>query len=224
MSVPVAIEHEVQAVKNLAAGIDSAVRIPHRVFSPPYKEIYVMDGNRLLSQGAVKLLKALIELEHAHIVAVACLQQSTVVSPEQQGQKKEWEEDVYFVSAATSDEAYSSFLRRNWSEYGQRTATHSMRSPWLIFAEIVCACSELGGWYMYSDKFAEITLLAFSDNPGVFIEKRLLSDFGIEKLADALRRDTFFGDPGNEYSKRQRAILRAAYLPRRDEPRPGNLR
>jgi hypothetical protein len=50
------------------------------------------------------------------------------------------------------------------------------------------------------------------DNPGVFLERKLLSEFGIEKLADALQRDTFFGDPGNEYSKRQRSILRSAYL------------
>jgi hypothetical protein len=143
---------------------------------------------------------------------VACFQQSTVTTPEQQGQTKDWREDVFFVSADTDDDAYSTFMRRNWSEYGQRKNTRAMRPPWQIYAEIVGACSDLGGWYIYGDKFAEIALLGFVDNPGVFLEKTLFSEFGTEKLADALQRDTFFGEPGNEHSKRQRSILRSAYL------------
>jgi hypothetical protein len=208
----VSSDYQMQAVRNLASGIYSSARIPDRVFAPQYKEIYAMDFGRLFSEDTVKLLKSLMVVEHAHTAAVACFQQSTVAMPEQQGQTKDWREDVFFVSADTADEAYSSFLRRNWSEYGQRQATQAMLPPWLIYAEIVGACSDLGGWYIYSDKFAEIALLGFMDNPGVFLERKLLSEFGIEKLADALQRDTFFGDPGNEYSKRQRSILRSAYL------------
>jgi hypothetical protein len=216
-------DHQVQAVRKLAAGVNSSARIPDRVFAAQYNEVYAMEFGRLFSQDTVKLLKSLMVLERAHIVAAACFQQSTVAMPAQQGQTRDWRDDVFFVSADTPDEAYSLFLRRNWSEYGQRKATPAMFPPWLIYAEIVGACSDLGGWYIYSDKFAEIALLGFVDSPGVFLERKLLSEFGIEKLADALKRDTFFGDPGNEYSKQQRAILRAAYLPRGDGPAPSNL-
>ena len=179
-----------------------------------------MDFGRLFSEPTAKLLKSLTVVEHAHTAAVACFQLSKIAVQEQQGQTKDWREDVFFVSADTADKAYSSFMKRNWSERGQQKATFP---PWLIYAEIVGACSDLGSWYLYGDKFAEIALLGFMDNPGVFLERKLLSEFGIEKLADALKRDTFFGDPGNEYSKQQRAILRAAYLPRGDGPQPGSL-
>jgi hypothetical protein len=87
-----------------------------------------------------------------------------------------------------------------------------MQAPWLIFAERIGACSDLGSWCIYGEKFAEIAVLGFKEPPGAILQKRLQTDFGIEKLVDALGRETFFGEPGNEYSKAQRAILRSAYI------------
>jgi hypothetical protein len=73
--------------------------------------------------------------------------------------------------------------------------------------------SDLGTWCMYGELCAEITVLGFKVSPTEQQAARLYNDFHIEKLADALKRDTFFGDPGDEHSERQRAILRSAYLP-----------
>jgi hypothetical protein len=87
-----------------------------------------------------------------------------------------------------------------------------MRPPWLAFAEIVGACSEIGSWYIYCEKFAEIALLGFCERPAVFLEKRLVTEFSIEKLADALNRTSFLGYAESEGSKRLRDMLRAAYL------------
>jgi hypothetical protein len=223
MSIPVSRDLELQAVRNLASGIYSSARIPDRVLALQYREIYVTDIRHLFSRDTVTLFKLLMGVEGAQTVGVGCFQQSKVAMPDQQGQTTEWRDDVFFLSADTEDDAYWSFLRRNWSDYGQQKATREMRPPWSIFAEIVGACTELGGWYIYAEKFAEIALIGFKESPGAFVERRLYSEFGIERLADALKRDTFFGVPSNEYSKQQRAVLRAAYLPKGDEPQLNNL-
>jgi hypothetical protein len=65
---------------------------------------------------------------------------------------------------------------------------------------------------MYGELCAEIAVLGFRARLSEQQAARLYVEFRIEKLADALKRDTFFGDPGNEYSERQRAILRSEYL------------
>jgi len=65
---------------------------------------------------------------------------------------------------------------------------------------------------MYGELCAEIAVLGFRVCPTEQQAATLYDKFHIEKLADALKRDTFFGDPGNAYSERQRAILRSAYL------------
>jgi hypothetical protein len=65
---------------------------------------------------------------------------------------------------------------------------------------------------MYGELCAEIAVLGFRARPTEQQAARLYDKFHIEKLANALERNTFFGEPGNEYSKRQRAILRSAYL------------
>jgi hypothetical protein len=66
---------------------------------------------------------------------------------------------------------------------------------------------------MYGELCAEIAVLGFKASQTEQQAARLYKNFYIEKLADALKRDTFFGEPGTEYSERQRAILRFAYLP-----------
>lgn len=200
------------AISNLASGFSDTARIPQRVLDKRYKEIYVADFRRIFSPGIVGLFRWLMGAETAHTVAVACFQQSRVSAPERQGQATDWRDDVFFVTANTDESAYQSFIRRNWSEYGHLKATLEMRPPWLIFAEVLGACSDAGSWYMYCEKFAEIALLGFGERPAVFSEKRLLTEFGIERLADALNRNTFLGYADNESAKRLRDTLRSVYL------------
>ncbi|MHB1954483.1 MAG: hypothetical protein ACYCOU_12120 [Sulfobacillus sp.] len=204
-TLSMAIESQRQALRNLALSVDIIAKIPFRVFASEYTDIYVMDFERLVRQNTVDLLKALIALEGSSVATIARFED---VGKETQ----DWRDDVFFVSASTTADAYWSFIRRNTAEFGQKRATPGMRAPWLIFAERLGACSDLGNWCIYGEKFAEIALLGFKRVAGMSVPKHLQADFGIERLGEALKRETFFGDPGNEYSKEQRAILRAAYL------------
>lgn len=201
-----------RAIANLASGLHGTARIPQRVFDERYKEIYVTDFRCIFSQDSIGVFKWLMETEGARTVAVACFQQSRVSVPERQGRAMDWRDDVFFVSADTDLSTYQAFIRRNWLEYGRREATLEMRPPWLVFGEVLGACSDVGSWYMYCEKFAEIALLGFAKRPDVFSEKRLLNEFRIERLADALNKNDFLGYTGNEGTKRLRDKLRIAYL------------
>src|ERR1700740_1917064 len=124
-------------------------------------------------------------------------------------ESQDWRDDVFFVSPSTKTDEYTSFLTRNWAEFGQQRATPDMREPWRAFAGRIGACSNLGTWCMYGQMDAEIAVLGSKARLTAEVEERLHSEFRIERLVDALKRDTFFGEPGNEYSKRQTAILRS---------------
>ena len=200
------------AVNNLASGIYLNERLPMRVIAPQYREIYVADFRRLFAQDTGKLFKALMTFEDANTAAVACFQRSTATMRAPQHDAMDWREDLFFLSPDTDDEAYWSFIRRNLSEFGQRTATPEMLPPWLVFAEIIGACTDLGGWYIYCEKVWEIALLGFLENPGVFMERRLLAEFGIDKLSRALDGRMFFADHESEFAKSQLEILRQSYI------------
>jgi hypothetical protein len=162
-----------------------------------------MDFERMVRANTIDMLRTLMQIEDSSIVAVAKIKE---IGKETHN----WRDDVFFISQSTSTDAYGAFINRNIMEFARRSAVDDMPAPWVIFAERLGACSDVGTWCIYGQKFAEIALLGFRKNPGAFAEKRLHSNF--ERLADALKRDTFFGDPGNEYSKQQRALLRSAYL------------
>jgi hypothetical protein len=198
-------EEQQQAIRNLAVSIDLSATLPHRVFAAGYSDFYVMDFERLVRQSTVDLMKELIRFEKSDTVAIARFE-------EVEKDARDGCNDVFFLTPSTEVDVYWSFVRRNVAEFGKGSATPGMRAPWLIFAERIGACSNLGTWCIYGQKFAEIAVLGFKEKPSALLEKRLHSEFGIEKLADALKRGTFFGDPGNEHSKQQRAILRSAHL------------
>ena len=185
--------------------MDLLAKLPFRVFSPDYPDAYVMDFERLVHLNTVDLLKALMVLEGSSLVAVAWFEDPVK-------ETRNWRDDVFFVSASTAADDYWSFITRNVVEFGQNRATSEMRAPWLIFAERIGACSNLGTWCIYGEKFAEIALLGIKRTTALSLPNELQTKFGIERLADALKRETFFCEPGNEYSKEQRAILRSAYL------------
>ena len=198
-------ESQRRAIQNLTLSVDLVAKIPFRVFASDYSDVHVMDFERLVRQNTADLLRALIELEGASVAAVARFEE---IGKETQ----DWRDDVFFVSGSTNTDEYWAFIRRNAVEFGQKRATPDMRAPWLIFAERIGSCSDVGNWCIYGEKFAEIALLGFRRGAGISLPNNLLTDFGIERLSEALERDTFFGEPGNEYSKEQRAILRSAYM------------
>jgi hypothetical protein len=191
----------------MRAGLDTSVSLPGRVLDARYESIFVMEFDRLIHSCTVDMLKALIRWEGSALVALAKLKE--IGSEPQDGQN-----DFFFVNLATATDTYEVFIKRNVRKFAQQRETAALTAPWLIFAETIGACSDLGSWCIYGEKFAEIAIVGFKQSPDLFFEKRLNSDFGIEKLADALKRDTFFGDAGNEFSKEQRSKLRAAYLSR----------
>jgi len=196
---------QTKAICNLSDSVDLAVEIPHRVLAADYHEIFVMDYQRLLREDTVDLLKVLLKFEGSTTGVIAHFAEIGRETPD-------WQDDVFFVTPSTEAGAYWSFVRRNIVEYGQKSAPRDMRVPWWICAEKLGACSDLGSWCIYGQRHAEIAILGFKQRPGELLEKKLYIDFRIERLANALKRDTFFGDPGNDYSKRQRLILQASYL------------
>lgn len=199
------IEAQRWALRNLTLSVDLFAKIPFRVLASDYAYMHVMDFERLVCRGTVDMLRALMEKEGSSVVAVARF--------EDMGKEtRDWRDDVFFVTRATTTDEYWSFITRNVVEFGQKRATAEMRAPWLIFGERIGVCSDLGGWCIYGEKFAEIALLGFRQIDGMSMSKSFQDAFGIETLEDALKRETFFGQPGNEYSKEQRAILRSAYL------------
>jgi len=201
----VVLESQADAVANLARSVDLDARLPHRVFTEKYAEVYVTDWRALIHRSTVEISKALIELEGSSVVALGRLDRPRT-GPQ------DWREDVFFISAATQPDKYHSFLRRNSAEFGLKRETPETREPW-AFAQRIGVCSDLGTWCMYGELCAEIAVLGFRVRPTEQQAAKLYDDFHIEKLTDALKRDTFFGDPGNEHSERQRAILHSAYLP-----------
>jgi len=198
-------ESQTDATANLARSIAVDARLPHRVFTEQYAEVYVTDWRALIRHDAVKIFKLLIEQEGSSVVVLGRFDRPNKES-------RDWRDDVFFVTTSTEPDAYRSFLTRYWAEYGHGRATSEMREPWQPFAGRIGACSDLGTWCMYGELCAEIAVLGFRVRPPEQQAARLYNKFHIEKLGDALKRDTFFGDPGNEYSERQRAILRSAYL------------
>ncbi len=200
------IESQTDAIANLARSIDLDARLPQRVFTEKYAEVYVTDWQALIHRSAVKISKVLMEHEGSSVAVLGRFDRPKQESPD-------WRDDVFFMSPSTEEGEYDAFLTRNWGVYGTPRATPEMLQPWPPFAGRIGACSDLGTWCMYGELCVEIAVLGFKVSPIEQQAARLYHDFHIEKLADALKRDTFFGDPGNEYSERQRAILRSAYRP-----------
>ncbi len=165
-----------------------------------------MDDRLMFSTDTQKLLQDLIRADCCEIAAVACFRQSPVASPERRGHVENWEDDVFFVSADTDEDAYWRFINRNWKDYRELKATLNMRPPWRVFAEILGACSDVGGWYIWCETLADMALIGFKEKPGRFLEKRLRSKYRIERLTDALSRKTFLED-----TPEFRDVLRAAY-------------
>jgi len=197
--------HE-QAVSNLARCVNVDARLPDRVFTEGYADVYVMDFLNLFHWTAVELCKALMQQEGSSIVALGRFDRP-------KKETEDWRDDVFSVSPSTKGDDYMTFQTRNWVEFAQQRATPDMREPWRVFAERIGACSNLGTWCIYGELTAEIAMLGSNIRLTPEVEKRLHSEFGIQRLVDALKRDTFCGEPGNEHSKRWRAILRSAYLP-----------
>jgi hypothetical protein len=201
----VAKESQADAIANLARSINFDARLPHRVFTEKYAEVYVADWRYLIHRLTVNVSKVLMEQEGSSVVALGRFDKPRT-GPQ------DWREDVFFISTSTEPDDYQSFLRRNLAEFAPNRATPETREPW-VFAQRIGACSDLGTWCVYGELCAEIAVLGFRARLSDLQAARLYNEFHIEKLADALKRDTFFGDPGNEHSERQRAILRSAYLP-----------
>ena len=196
---------QARAIVNLAGSIDFDAKLPHRVLTGKYAEVYVTDWQALIHRDAVKISKVLMQQEGSSVVVLGRFDRP-------KNESQDWRDDVFFISTSTEPEDYHSFLTRNWTEYGRGFATSEMRQPWPPFAGRIGACSDLGTWCVYGELRAEIAVLGFRVCPTEQQAASLYDKFHIEKLADALKRNTFFGDPGNEYSKRQRAIFRSAYL------------
>jgi len=201
-----ATEAHEKAISNLARCVNLDAKLPDQVFTAGYADVYVMDFLNLFHWKAVELCKALMQQEGSTIVALARFDR-----PKKESQ--DWRDDVFFVSPSTKGDDYMEFLKRNWAEFGQLRATPDMREPWMVFAERVGACSNLGIWCIYGQMTAEIAMLGSNLRLTTEVEERLHSEFGVERLLDALKRDTFCGEPGNQHSRRWRAILRSAYLP-----------
>jgi hypothetical protein len=197
--------HE-QAISNLAGCVNLDARLPDRVFTAGYADVYVMDFLNLFHWTAVELCKALVQQEGSSIVALGRFDR-----PKKESQ--DWRDDVIIVSPSTTGDDYVAFLTRNFLEFAQQRATPDMREPWRVFAERIGVCSNLGTWCIYGQMDAEIAVLGSKVRLTAEVEKRFHSEFGIRRLVDAMKRDTFCGEPGNEHSRRWRATLRSAYLP-----------
>lgn len=196
---------QLEALDNLARSIDVDARLPSGVFTRKFEEVYAMDFRHLKYPAAVEIFKLLMKEEGSSVVVLGRFDR-----PKKESQ--DWRDDVFFVSPTTQVDEYMTFLNRYRAEYGNRRATPEMREPWHVFAERIGVCSNLGKWCIYGQMTAEIAVLGSDMKPTIKLEEQLYSEFRIEKLAEALKRDTFFGEPGNEYSTKQRAILRSAYL------------
>jgi len=203
---------QARATANLAQSLDINARLPHQVFTRRYSVVYAFDPLLLIDRRAVELFKILIKQEGASVAVLGRFDRPKKESPD-------WRSDLFLISASTEAGDYMSFLTRYSAEYGHGSATPDMQEPWRIFAERIGACSDLGTWCVYGEKYMEIGLLVCDIGLTTQLEEKLYSEFRVERLANALKRDTFFGEPGNEYSKQQRAILRSAYLETLDEGR-----
>lgn len=192
------------AIANLARSIDFNAKLPHQVFTEEYAEVYVTDWRTLIHPDAVKIFKVLMEQEGSSFVVLGRFDR-----PKNESQN--WQDDIFLISTSTEPDAYRSFLTRQWTEYGHGRATSETREPWPPFAGRIGACSDMGTWCMYGELRAEIAVLGSKVRLTTEAEKLLHSEFGIQRLVDALRGD--IREPANEHSKRWQAILRSAYLP-----------
>jgi hypothetical protein len=198
-------ESKSQAMRNLVDSVDLTNEIPHRVLALQYTEFYVMDFQRLIRNDTVNLLHTIMRFERSTTTVIATFTEIART-------ETDWRSNCFFVTESTNPIDYWSFIRANLFEFSQPHPPSNLRAPWWVFAKTIGACSELGTWCIYGDKFAEIALVGFKTNLGDMLAKRLRATFGIERLEDALQRDTFFGEPGNEYSMKRRSTLRGAYI------------
>jgi hypothetical protein len=196
------INQSKDASRNLASSIIHDARIPDRVFSPDYGYVYVVSFQRLMSIDALDLIHALMREEGASHVMLSTL---TFVD------KSERPDERLVVSESTSSNDYREYLKHD-TTFGSHLTPSNTSKPWFVFADRVACCSNVGGWCIYGQRFAEIALIAFKVKPNVFAERNLLKRFGVECLADAMNRNTFFGGASNEFSASQRARLAKSYL------------
>lgn len=195
-------EHD-RALANLRSGIDISVSLPDRVLAAEYTSMYAMDYNRLLNSLTVDIFKLLMQSDNSTVVAMANFKE---VAKEFQS----WN-DVFIVDLGSTADEYVAFIKRNSVEFAKAQETPAMRAPWLIFAEKIGACSDVGSWCIYGEKFSEIAILGCKNRLSLSMEAKLL-EFGIEQLVDAISRDSFYGEAGNDCSDKKRALLRSAYL------------
>src|ERR1700740_2843751 len=118
--------HE-QAISNLAGSLDLDARLPDRVFTASYADVYAMDFLNLFHWKSVELCKELMQQEGSSIVALGRFDR-----PKKESQ--DWRDDVFFVSPSTKGDDYWSFLSRNMLELRHLHATPEMREPWRVFA------------------------------------------------------------------------------------------
>jgi hypothetical protein len=192
------------ALQQLRANIDVTAQIPHRVLASGFRDIHVMDFEFLLMGDLVELLKLLLHYDGSTVAAIVQL-------ADLDGPIEKWWDAAFFVTDSTDQKDYDSFVKRNIVAFAKQPTMSRTERPWWITAKHLAISTNKGSCLIYGDKHAEIALLAFQEPPTRHLEMKLQS-FRIEKLGEALKRETFFGSPGNEISERQRLILRDAYL------------
>lgn len=190
------------AYQNLTCSIIYDVRIPERVFSSEFTCIYVMNFQKLMTDDAIDLYHFLMRLEGSANAVLATLNYVDELKRT---------DDLLEFEVSTNSEDYQKFLKHDISR-NDISAQTPVRKPWLIFSETIACCSDVGSWCIYGQRFAEIALVAFKQQPDAFAKKNMLRRFGIENLSDALKRPNFFGVAGNKVSDLQRAKLARSYL------------
>jgi hypothetical protein len=197
------------AVENLASAIIPDARIPQRVFVQEYKYTYVMDFLQLKMKNTANIFHALMQYEGSENVVIACFLQARSIYDN--GDPPNWRDDLFFISPETEPDAYFTFIRRNRSEYLNRSRGSSVQPPWSVVAEILGASSDRGSWCVFGQMDADIALIGFKQRPGAF-EEKIYSRFRIRRLVDALDDDPFYGVRVNERFKKWRAIMAENYL------------
>lgn len=183
-----------------------SLNIPERVFASEFRDVFVMDFAWLIDCRIVSLVKMLMGSEHSDMVVISKL---SALDEETSAP----ENDTFPIDLSTTEDSYTSFLRRNWHEAAQKFAPPGLKRPWMVFARTLAACSEKGSWCLYGDRYAEIALLAFRSDSNPFLTKRLMAEYKCVRLGFALENNWLgLGRPVNEHHRHFCESLRKSYI------------
>lgn len=182
-----ATDEELQAKEKLQQTIDFECRFPDNVFRGQWSGFLFFDPDRIFDRAFPSLARGLLSLEGANSICMCERHKKTVNAPEIAS--------FFFLNEQTTNEAYISFVAKEWIYYMDR----------------FCLISDVARWCVYTERALEFAVLAIRDLTMLESAKPLADKLGALPFRSALENPPSYGLTSRGLTQEWRRRLLEAY-------------